>query len=374
MSKTEHREFTVISRGPSAAIFAQGEELVVSNVPSAFGPVTATYRTRWLQSPEGVLMPGNLWIEVRGRGSCLEDVLAPFANAGLFALPPMSLCSNAAIANPELEVAFESTPGAKEREYFQSYVAPELPTVWQVRRIPISLFRAVYESLTSNDEVERLFRAAEQYRVALDSWKMGLATFSIAHLWMAVEALTKVYVRIECGRRGCTNQAELADVLKIQLKGLDSEIRKRLIFNGDSECYAAAKNASDGFEHGFLHADQIAKHAVAIRTNLANYVRNAILNILSLESDCRVALLGSPYDRPRGHWPLICHLRGRLLCDGDNLAAAGQKYPFIRWSPHATDYKLDGSESQIQMNHTITPELADGVSFLPGRLELRSYD
>jgi hypothetical protein len=319
-------------------------------------------------------MPGNLWIEVRGCGPCIDDVLDPFANAGLFALPAMSLCSNAAIGNPELELAFESTAGAQKRGYFQSYLVPELPTVWQVRRIPVPHFRTVYESITSNTEYERLVRAAEQYRVALASWKMGLATLSIAHLWMAVEALTKAYVRHERERRSCTTESELASALDVNLKKLDAEIRKRLIFDGDTECYSAAREASDGFEHGFLRPDQIAKHAVTIRAKLANYVRKAILNFLSLDSDVRDALLASPYDKPKGHWPLVCHLRGKLLGTGESLAAAGNEYPFVRWSPQVKNYRLKETESEIEMSHTTTPELANGISFLPERLELRSYD
>ncbi|MGH8727552.1 MAG: hypothetical protein ACREV9_05235 [Burkholderiales bacterium] len=223
-----------------------------------------------------VTVPGHLWIEIRGTAPDLERAIGPFANAGLAGISIIATTVNAAIGEPEVEVAFESTKGAKQREYFQSYVPPETAVLYTGRVIDLSLTSAFLDALKGNKEAERLLRAMNQYNLALVSWKFGHATISLAHLWMAVEALTKVKLRAECRERCLTEPTALASSLGVDLRKLDATIRREFILQGDIECYKQAKEASDGFEHGFLGFDHILEISQQVRSRMATYVRAAI--------------------------------------------------------------------------------------------------
>jgi hypothetical protein len=115
----------------------------------------------------------------------------PFANASLSVLPVLGLSANAAIGEPEIELGFENTAGITERSYFQSYIPPERDNLYAARSIDVSATVALLRALGAHPDSERLLRGANQYRIALQSWRLGRETLSLAHLWMAVEALTK---------------------------------------------------------------------------------------------------------------------------------------------------------------------------------------
>lgn len=81
-SDAHEKQFTVVMRGTSAVIFLPNEHLRANHFPSTIGPVDITCTSRWISKKANVTTPGHLWIEAKGSGSKLGDVLAPFANAG----------------------------------------------------------------------------------------------------------------------------------------------------------------------------------------------------------------------------------------------------------------------------------------------------
>lgn len=230
------KRFTVVMRGPAAIVFWENETIRIHKAPTAVGPVDVTYATRWLDQEEQVRIPGELWIEIVGGGEILEDVLVPYANAGLAALPLLALASNASIQEPDIELGFESTPGISQRDYFQSYLRPESGVVHVGRHVNKEATIAVLSAVTSSLHFERLHRAANQYRLALESWKLGRESMSLAHLWMGLETLTKVKIRKDCSMLGLESEEELARHLRVELKQLDSSIRRGLL-QSDEECY-----------------------------------------------------------------------------------------------------------------------------------------
>jgi hypothetical protein len=117
--------FTVVMRRPAAIVFWENESLRISSVPTAVGPVDVTYATRWIDRGEKVRIPGQLWVEVIGPGDTLDNVLVPYANAGIVALPLLSLASNVSIEEPDIDIGFESTPDISRRDYFQNYLPSE---------------------------------------------------------------------------------------------------------------------------------------------------------------------------------------------------------------------------------------------------------
>jgi len=367
------KNFIVVMRGESAAIFPKDTNLLVKNFQPSIDPVNISYKTRWLKSKEGNAIPGHIWVEINGSAQSLQDALVPFANAGLSILPILSLSANAAINDLDLELGFDNTKGITERDYFQGYVSPESNEIHIQRRINIEATVALLDALEKHPDKERLIRAANQYRLALGNWRLGRESLVLAHLWMSIEALTKVMVRSEFRTRGLSDEKELADELGIEKKGLDSYVRKEFLLKGDSECYKKAKDASDGFEHGFLGYQEIIKLSKDVMKKMAEYTRTAIIELCNLEKDKKDILLTEPFSKPLGYWPLVKYLRGKLIREGDQLAAEGNEYPIMKWK---STYKttLEDKTKKIIINDNITPDLGQGISFKPISREIWQAD
>jgi hypothetical protein len=293
----------------------------------------------------------------------LESALPVLANTGLIGLSAVAVACNAAIHDPEIELAYESTPGAKERAFFQAYVRPEMNEVSSARIANNDGIARVFEGLNGSSDRDRLLRASNHYRLALDTWRAGRESLTLAHLWMATEALTEVECRRLLSENSFATKAQLAEKLGVAEKGLGPVIRRDHILRGDAECYSRAREASDGFEHGYLGFDVIHAHAVEVRERLARYVRTAILRLGGVPEETVSSLIGPPYDSPLGIWPLVKFIRGTLKSESDDLAAPGNAYPFVRWSYSAKSCDIDtGGKMNLQLNEVITPELALGAS------------
>lgn len=372
------KEFVVVMRGPSAAMFKPDEELSVQTVPSAIGPVNIVYTTRYLRRTPDVTMPGDLWIDIRGNARTLAEALEPFANTALSMLPILTLSANASVGEPDIELGFDNTVGITERDYFQSYIPPERDIPHPGRGIDGPATGALLEAIGAHPDSERLLRGANQYRIALQSWRLGRETLSLAHLWMATEAVTKVKVRAECEARGIT-EPDLAAELGIereQFSGrrLEQAVRKDLLLKGDNEAYRKAREASDAFEHGYLNYGKIRELSQDVRHRMAGYVRTAILEMCELDSAIFNKLTSAPFDKPLGHWPVVKYLRGKLIGSGEELAAPGNAYPFIRWSFGFKPAKWEDGKYNVEITENITPEIAEGIGFQAQSLEMWQAD
>jgi hypothetical protein len=285
-------------------------------------------------------------------------------------LPILSLCTNAAIEEPELEIGFDNSKGVSERDYFQCFVSPETSEIHIGRHINVEATVSLIESISRHPDSDRLRRAANQYRLALDHWRLGRETMSLAHLWMALEALTKSKIRQECSLRNLSGQKELADNYGIELKDLDSFIRKEILLKGDAECYTKAKKASDGFEHGFLSYDKIVVLSRDIRSPMADYIRTAIFEICEFEKEYYETLTVDPFNKPIGYWPVVKYLRGKLIGEGEQLARKGNAYPFMRWKLIVKSTSIEESgKFNIEMTDSFTAELDEGIKFQPSSYE-----
>lgn len=357
-------------RGPSAVVFWQNENLTMDLKESPLGPLTVTYATRWLKKDDEVVVPGQLWVEIKGTGNSLEDVLTAYANAALIPIPLLALATNSAAEDLEIELGFETTPDVVEREYFQSYIPPESGIVHLGRHINIASTVDLMNAVNNNLYKERLMRAANQYLLALSSWKLGKESMSLAHLWMALEALTKAVIRSECAKSDCKTESDLAELLGVELKQLDATIRKKFILKNDEECYKKAKDASDGLEHGFLGYDTIRDYAKDVRHRMAGHIRTTIIELSGASEQVIAKLMADPFDKPMGRWPIAKYLRGQLLGESENLALKGNAYPFMRWNPiiKSCEPSKDG-KLNFQFTENMTAELGDGISFRPQSLE-----
>ena len=114
-------------------------------------------------------------------------------------------------------------------------------------------------------------------------------------------------------------------------KSLDPEVRHRLLFRGNQEYFNKAKQASDGFEHGFLDFSKIRTHARETRDTVAEYLRSAILDLTGDDEGKIVAVRGGRICNVLGEFPVVKAFRGFLLGEGPRLAAEGQEYPMLAW-------------------------------------------
>lgn len=141
------------------------------------------------------------------------------------------------------------------------------------------------------------------------------------------------------------------------------------------ECYKKSKEASDGFEHGFLGFDKLRELSKDIRPRMANYVRTAILEMCNLDSKTFSVLTEDPYDKPLGYWAVAKYIRGKLIGSGNELARPKNAYPFIKWKTKIKTSNVDESGNiVISPEETITPELAEGIKFQLHSLEIWKPD
>lgn len=367
------KKIVVVLRGPSACIFKPDEYLILKGLNSSIGPVNITYKTHWITKDDECRIPGNLLIGISGQADNVENALIPFANAGLQPISMIALSCNAAIGIPEIEVSYDATTGAKERDYFQNYIPPESEDLYNLRLINVDATLKLISSVSKNLDFKRIFRSIEQYNLALNSWRLGNEILILSHLWMAVEALTKAKIRSMCNELGLevNDQKGLADKLGIPIENLDPIIREKYLLHGDNEVYQEAKNASDGLEHGFMEYPKIQKSAQKTRTRLANYIRLSILEICGLDESEFSVLTKKPFDEPIGYYPIAYYIRGKLSGERNVLAAKDNLYPYMKWNIEIESTHFDEKgDFQVKPNINCTAELAEGISFSDINIEI----
>jgi hypothetical protein len=379
----ESREFVVVMRGPSAMRFAPDEVLRMPGVLSTTGPVNLAFLTRYVDEGYDANVPRDLWVEIRGSALSLREALQAFAKAAGAIAVVVAFSANAATGEPEIEVAYDVTPGITERDYFQQFLPEQRGMPRMTRRVNVDAAFALLRVLTSHPEGARLHRAISQYESALEHWRVGHETLALAHLYMGMEALTKAAIRDHCQTHQVT-EPELAATLNLNWEELEQYKRQPLLaaafrrihlFQGDDECYQKAKDASDGFEHGFMGLQEVRTLASEVRDRTARYLREAVVNIAGVEGEFRSIMLDAPYDKPIGSWPLARYLFGRLAGEVEELAAKDQVYPIVRWEWRIKSFTRSQAGSyNVESDQQITPLIGEGVTFRPTRFEVWGPD
>jgi hypothetical protein len=189
-------------------------------------------------------------------------------------------------------------------------------------------FGALAQAMLTSPERARLIRAVGQYQYALGHFAPGRETFALSHLWMAVEALTRVIRNIALEEAG--SRELLLEAWGIELKDLDPEVRRRVIFCGDIESYSETKRVSDGFEHGYLDPGTIHDYARKRFIKVAEYVREATIRAAFSPQSVPAELTAEELRYPLGASPVRRYVRGTLIGPGDELAPGGGGFPGFR--------------------------------------------
>ena len=367
---TRMAEYFVVSRAQSGVRFGKDDPLLISQFPSAIGPVNMIIKTRFVQMP-GFSRPlqMGLMAEARGSAPTIIEALQEFSKTVQSICPILVLIGNSPIEDMTPEIGYDVSPDITEREFFQQFLAEENILHIDRRRIPSDLAFKVLKKLFGHTEAKRLQRAIGQYYQALRNWEPGQETLWLSHLWVGAEALTKVVLRRILVEQQL-DASELAAAWQIEKTGLDSQIRKREILRGDEESYKIAKSVSDGFEHGFLDYSELHNKSDSVRAKVARHLRKAIIKELAMDSADEALLLNAPYISP-GHLHSAKYLRGTLVTPGNQLAAEGQAYPFIEWKTSYHEVPNSSpDEVKFQLREHLTAQIASGATFRIGKIEM----
>jgi hypothetical protein len=314
-------------------------------------------------------VPRGLWAEITGKAPDLNTAIEVFTGSAPILHPILVLSANAPSEDLSPEMAFNSGPRQREREYFQQFLPEERMLPFRRRTVPTDAVEAILQALGTHGDNERLQRALVQYYQALQNWGPGQEIMALAHIYMGMEALTPVALRREMQKQKCSKE-EIASSWNVDVRQLDSEVRHRILFAGDVATYRAVKKASDGFEHGFLSFPEIRVTATQTRLAAASLLRRAIVQQMSLDGKIQDKLLGPPYNQPFAlHFAK--YLRGQLISEHEALAPEDQMYPRFIWSTTAKEAgQTDEGDPIVGFEETLSPRFGKEVSFAMSKVEV----
>jgi hypothetical protein len=138
---------------------------------------------------------------------------AAIASAGVIAggvVAVLSLAVNAFVPPPEPHLAYEAAPGLQRRRFWQREIEFQQEILRPKRQIDERLLFPLLEALFRAPETDWLSRATSQYHVALSHWNTRGRPLAMAHLYMALEALSPAAERAERERLGLAALQSLA--------------------------------------------------------------------------------------------------------------------------------------------------------------------
>ncbi|MGY1731770.1 hypothetical protein ACI798_09615 [Geodermatophilus sp. SYSU D01045] len=215
---------------------------------TAFGEGVVAIRTFYEDLGDRGSVPRHLWCEVSMPAPTIEDAMQHGPQVASMILQMLSLAANAAMDYLQLELVFDATPAVQEHQLWQQLYDREVGIPRVMRRPNGEHFDAILRAVDRINDPARMLRAVGQYLETLRYMRPGMEIMAIAHAWMAMEALTPIARAREVARAG--SRDDLLAEWGIELKQLDSEVRRRVLCRGDAEAYAEAREASDGLEHG----------------------------------------------------------------------------------------------------------------------------
>lgn len=366
-----HSTYAVVLRGTAGLHFGPPTgHLLLRQFPTNAGPVDLTFRSRRVPTA-GFSRPirRGLMVDVRGAAPSLRVAVEAFGNAARGVAVVLGLSANVPVGPLQVELAFDATPGHTEREFFQRHLSEEPLMPHPGRMVLAKETSEVLLAVAGHADGDRIYRAVVHYADALLRWEPGAETLAVAALWMGVESLTPVARRRELARTGLS-QHGLVQAWGIEVRQLDAEVRRRILFRGDDGTYRKAKDASDAFEHSFRAFTEVRTDAAAVRDATANHLRAAILDLAAVGPAAAGVLLAHPFDRPIW-WTREKYAFGRLIGTVRDLAQPDQDYPLLRWASSPVELPPDEfGDPGVDMSECISPSVGDEMTFELDRLEV----
>lgn len=375
-AKLSEDDYIVVLRGRSSARFrsAEGVALTFTDPSSGAASVHARIRTRWVDEGFESALPRELWIDARLRAASLDAACSEAGGVAHLLSVLATFCANVTGEVPEVHLAYRQRPQGGRREFVEIFLPDQTGVPGEGRAVEVSEYVQVFEAVNSSEEKRRIVRALNQYQIALRYWYLGGEWLSLTHLYMAVEALTKAVICHECSVSDIDTQ-ELARRHDIDpddperprwQPALESWARAHLIFGDDNVTYSAARNASDGIEHGFMEYDEINQHAMSATLATFGYVRRTILRLLGLSQQSELA-----QRQPLDVSSLRKMVRGHFIGDVDDPAPPDSEYPHLEWNSSLRSFRQVNDQFVFTPQEVVTVRCADGIGFQGQSFEVR---
>lgn len=370
MSEADHHTYAVVFEASSAARLGYLQPSLEFIMPSPYGSVTLLFKTKYLDEGYDALVPRRLWIDARGLAPSLYEAADCFGSMARTLVNVIAFSANAVVEVPDTVLAFDITPNIEKRAFRQIHLPEEQGIPRQGRKVDADATVAIMNALDTHVSRDTLLRSIGMYNLALAHWRPGWDIFAIAFLYMGIDSLTKITLDRYCHDHKLTKE----DILKswcIEIKQLNSGIRRRIMFKCDTECYKAAKKAIDAFEHGFLPFDKIREIAAENREKTALYLRATIMGLAGVEESAKNVLLSKPYDIPLESFELRKVVNGYIIGEQDKLTAKGQEYPYIKWLSGIKSFRENSNrEYDIELDMRFEALLGDDIKFEPKSYEI----
>jgi hypothetical protein len=136
MAHLPDRTYIVVLHAESAARFANGEEYLVRELRTPHGTAAMILRTDFEDEGVGDLVPRCLWFEIAGSAPTPTPPSKTSDGSGANFGPIIATAVNAHVGDVRPVMAFEVTPGLKEREFFQNFIRKDSRIPQAMRIIP----------------------------------------------------------------------------------------------------------------------------------------------------------------------------------------------------------------------------------------------
>jgi len=375
MHDDAQKTFRTVARSHSGSIFRQGESLRVDvNVEDRV--LHMVFRTRYIDRGFDILAPGDMWLQVDGKAESTTESLGEFTNRGRDIVDLIVVLMNTAAHPLEGELSFETTPGSASRDFFQRYVESDRPALRSRFIDPLAVGR-VLELISDHEELDAIGRAAAQYSIALNGLKMGSEIPTLAHLFMAAEALKSAMWR-NLLRKSGEKPEELAVSWGYRTGGkmtlreyLDSASRGILVFNGDKGFHDRVRSISDAFEHGFRSNGSLFAEAGECLIPTFAAIRSALLELMGV-SDTDLLNDFLAFAEPRGLGPREGYITAKMVGDAACLGEEGNEYPHFVWEEDLKNltYVPEEDKMRFKVEVKLRPSTPSGLQFLDPRIEL----
>jgi hypothetical protein len=219
-------------------------------------------------------------------------------------------------------------------------------------------------------QTDVLHRAIESYRRALGHWVPEEELLAGEFLFIAAETLSRFLVESRAAAKGITPK-NLARAVQTDPEGLRAGYLRDEIFGSDEDALDAMRDASNGFEHGYVSVNDVRGLMDGVLERSMGLVRRALITATGVSGPLRDRLLDSRYETPRGLVPAIRIIKGTVgAVDPSNpalLDVGAIDLDWARSAPIATTNADGGVEFTFDTNIKATA-LPAGVT-----LEIDTY-
>lgn len=363
------RPFVVVLKGRSSVRIPldRGAEL---NVPLPdWGLVNIRVRTAWVDAGFEHPLPRELWFEINLDADSVDQAMDRARAISQAVVPIVAFVANAEIGAVQAHLAFEAHPVEARRDFVEYFIPDERGLVPPSRECDPEVLVEVVAAVLSSSMGKRLPTAIQHYASALSTYQVGGEALTVQNLFLAAEALREPVLAAYLESAGLTEDDLMAREGHDARHHLLAWARREIVFGSDRELFIAAKDVSEGLEHGYLsHAEAQAK-AAPVCDGVFGLIRRSIVDLLDL-SDAACGDLLERYGSPADTQSLTKRVTGALVGDAADLAADDRGYPILEWNSSLSEFDI-GEDGQLQVRFAekLTVRTADPIAF-----QLQSYE